>query len=515
MFLPKNRLVFHMESYNKLLAKEKDMVLLGSATSIMGWDLETYMPPRGLLLRSEQMSLLKKMYHRMATDSERGKLIDAVEKEVDTLNEVQKRNLYLSRREFDAQTKIPEELVGKMAKQEAISVQTWKKAKAAKDWKLFHPELEKMVDLSRQYYEILGEVRNIPILYDAMLDRFERGMRSAEVSRVFDELRKKLVPLIKKFAEASSKVDTSYLQKPVPIEIQRKIATDLATIVGYDTTTDKAGGRIDEVEHPFTTGYYDDVRITVHYHKNDVASAIYAILHESGHALYEQNLNQEWKYQPLGSAASMGIHESQSRFVENMIGRSAEFTKFYLPRLNELTSGLYSGISVNDFTKAINTVRPSLIRIEADEVTYSLHIIIRFEIERDLFSDKISISELPQIWDERYKEYLGIDVPNDSEGVMQDTHWASGLYGYFPSYAMGNVYDGMWLDKLNQDVPNWLNQVEKGNVLPAIEWMSKNVHKMSSLYDPGDLIERVTGRKTTATPYLNYLEGKYSALYET
>ena len=477
-----------MESYEKLLAKGKDIVLLQSSSAIMGWDLETYMPPRGLMLRSEQLSLLRKVSHRMTTDPELGKLIDAVEKDMDALNEVQRRNLYLAKRAYDAETKVPEELVGQLAKQRAISVETWKKAKAANNWKLFQPELEKMIDLSKQYSEILGEVRNIPILYDAMLDQFERGMRSTDVSRIFGELRSRLVPLTEKYAEASRKIDTSFLDKPVPIEVQRRIAADLATIVGYDTVTDKAGGRIDEVEHPFTTGYYDDVRITVHYHEDNVSSAIYAILHESGHALYEQNLNQEWKYQPLGTAASFGIHESQSRFIENIIGRSSEFTKFYLPKLNKLTSGLYSGINIKDFTKAVNVVKPSLIRIEADEVTYSLHIIIRYEMERDLFSDKISISELPQVWNERYKEYLGIDVPNDSEGVMQDTHWASGYFGYFPSYAMGNVYDGMWLEKLNAEEANWLGQVEKGNMRPPIDWMIQNVHKMSSLYDPGDLV---------------------------
>ena len=295
--------------------------------------------------------------------------------------------------------------------------------------------------------------------------------------------------------------------------MQKKIATDLATIVNYDTVSDKAGGRIDEVEHPFTTGYYDDVRITVKYHEDNVSSMIYAILHEAGHALYEQNLNQEWKYQALGQAASYGIHESQSRFIENNLGRSSEFIKFYLPKLNNFTGNLYSGISVEDFSRAMNLVKPSLIRIEADEVTYSLHIIIRYEIERDLFSDKISVSELPQIWNERYEEYLGVKVPDDTNGVLQDTHWASGYFGYFPSYAMGNVYDGMWIEKLVKDVPNWLDEVGKGNTAPAIDWMKKNVHHYSSLYDPAELVKKITGKDTSAGPYLEYLDNKYSDLF--
>ncbi|MHA1289635.1 MAG: carboxypeptidase M32, partial [Candidatus Thorarchaeota archaeon] len=482
----------------------------------MNWDLETNMPPRGLMQRGEQLGLLQKIVHRMGTDPEVGKLIAQCEKDSDSLDEIQKRNLYLTKREYDAQTKVPEELVGQMAKQRTMALETWKKAKAANDWKMFEPELVKMVDLARQYSAILGEVREIPNLYDAMLDQFERGMRAVQVSKIFGELRNRLVPLAAKCADASTNVDTSFLDKVVPTDTQRKIATDLATLVGYDTVQggqENAGGRIDEVEHPFTGGYYDDVRITVKYHEDNVSSMIYAILHEAGHALYEQNLNQEWKYQGLGLAASYGIHESQSRFIENNLGRSSEFINFYLPKLNEFTGGLYSGISTEDFTKAMNLVKPSLIRIEADEVTYSLHIIIRYEIERDLFADKISISELPQIWNERYEEYLGVKVPDDTNGVLQDTHWGAGYFGYFPSYAMGNIYDGMWVEKLVKDVPNWLDDVGKGNTAPAIDWMKKNVHHFSSLYDPAELVKKITGKDTTAGPYLDYLENKYSNLF--
>jgi len=505
-----------MEAYEKILEKSKELIILQSAAGIIGWDLETNMPPRGLMLRSEQLGLLRKLGHRMATNPDLGKLIDIVEKDSGALSEAQQRNIYLIKRNYDALTKIPEELVGDLEKQRAISVETWKKAKAANDWKMFEPELVKMIDLSRQYSTILAEVREIPNLYDAMLDQFERGMRAVQVSKIFGELRDKLVPLASKCAEASTNIDTSYLNKIVPVDTQRKIATDLATLVGYDTVQGgqkNAGGRIDEVEHPFTGGYYDDVRITVKYHEDNVSSMIYAILHESGHALYEQNLNQEWKYQALGQAASFGIHESQSRFIENNLGRSSEFINFYLPRLNELTGGLYSGINAADFTKAVNMVEPSLIRIEADEVTYSLHIIIRYEIERDLFADKITISELPQIWNERYEEYLGIKVPDDTNGVLQDTHWASGYFGYFPSYAMGNVYDGMWIEKLAKDVPSWLAEVGKGNNVPAIDWMKKNVHHYSSLYDPADLVKKVTGKETTPGPYIDYLQTKYSELF--
>ncbi|MFW9958200.1 MAG: carboxypeptidase M32 [Candidatus Odinarchaeota archaeon] len=502
-----------MDEYERLQEIGKELKLLDSVYSIVSWDLETYMPPRGLILRSEQLGLLRKVIHRMAISSEVGRLLDKAENNASSLNDEQNRNVYLFRRSYDAFAKIPEDLVGALAKQRAISVEVWKKAKATNNWKMFEPELQKMVDLSRKRSEIISEVRGIPILYDSMLDEFERGITSKKISEVFGKLRERLVPLSKKCAEASQDVDTSFLSKKVPIDVQRLIAKDLTKIIGYDIVTENAGGRIDEVEHPFTTGYFDDVRITVKYHEDNISSMIYAILHEGGHALYEQNLNHDWMYQMIGEGASYGIHESQSRFLENMLGRSPEFIKYYYPRLNEFTDGLFSGINLDDFTKAMNLVQPSLIRIEADEVTYSLHIIIRFEIERDLFSEKITVSELPQIWNERYEEYLGLKVPDDTRGVLQDTHWASGYYGYFPSYALGNIYDGVLLEKLNKDEPVWLSEVGKGNAKPAIDWLCKNVHYYSALYDPVELLKHVTGKEMTAAPYLSYLENKYSGLF--
>lgn len=502
-----------MDAYNELMSRMKEYILLRSATQIVQWDLETYMPPKGMMLRSEQLSQLYKILHRTSTDPKIGQLLEQIEKASKELNEVQNRNVFITRREYDKETKVPEELVARLGKQQVISIETWKKAKAANDWKLFEPELQKMVDLSRERSEIEAKVKGIPNLYDSMLDEFERGLTSNQVTKVFRELRDRLVPLTKKCAEASKDLDSTFLSKKIPIETQRKIATDIATLIGYDTVSDQAGGRIDEVEHPFTMGYYDDVRITVKYFEDNVSSAIYAILHEGGHALYEQNFNPEWKYTPVGSNASYGIHEAQSRFIENMIGRSPEFLRFYLPKLNELTGGVFSDVDEVTFIKAMNLVEPSLIRIEADEVTYSLHIIIRYEIEQDLFSDKISVSELPQVWNEKYREYLGLEVPDDTNGVLQDTHWASGYYGYFPSYALGNIYDGMFLKKINKEIPDWLSNAEKGNLLPSIDWMKKNVHSKSALYDPRDLMEKITGNKLTAGPFLDYIEKKYSIIF--
>ncbi|MGQ4912631.1 MAG: carboxypeptidase M32 [Candidatus Thorarchaeota archaeon] len=502
-----------MDIYEEYLERKKEIIILNTVRGLVNWDRETYMPPMGIQQRSEQLGLLSAHVHRMAISPEMGRLLDALEAKRDELTPEQRRNIYLGRREYDIAVKTPEKLEVEISKQTAISVETWKKAKASNDWRLFLPTLSKSVDLTRQRAEILSDVKGIPSLYDALLDEYERGLTSTQVSKVFAELRDHLVPLAKKCADAASDLETSFLDRVVPIDLQREVATDLASIVGYDTTSDKARGRIDEVEHPFTSGYYDDVRITVKYHEDDFSSMMYAILHEAGHAMYQQNLNPEWKYQPIGSAASYGIHESQSRFVENMIGRSTEFISFYLPRLNKLTSGRFSDIESSHFVKAMNLVTPSLIRIEADEVTYCLHIIIRFEMERDLFADKIKIDELPQVWNEKYEKYLGVEVPDDTQGVLQDTHWASGLMGYFPSYALGNVYDGLFLERLDKDLPDWRDRAAEGDVSAPINWMKTHVHNKSALYDPADLIEKVTGKKTTARPYLKYLEQKYSEIY--
>ena len=264
----------------------------------------------------------------------------------------------------------------------------------------------------------------------------------------------------------------SLLYVPVPVENQRQIAQLLTQTLGYDTASADAHGRIDETEHPFTTGYYDDVRITTHYYHDNFASSIFSVMHESGHAIYEENLNPNWKYQPVGSTCSYGVHESQSRFYENVIGRSREFWVGFMPKLKKAAPNL-AGLQLDRFLQAMNRVERSKIRIEADEVTYNLHIIVRFEIERDLFAQKIDVDELPQVWNQKYKEYLGVRVENDSEGVMQDTHWASGLYGYFPSYSLGNIYSGQLTAAITKDMPDWRSQLALGKLSHVNDWLKK------------------------------------------
>ncbi|NWF97088.1 MAG: carboxypeptidase M32 [Candidatus Thorarchaeota archaeon] len=500
-----------MNAYERLMAASKEARLAETSAAILNWDLETYMPPKGIRLRSEQLGYLSTVAHLAIARPEFGQLIEEAEKL--ELDEVQRRNLYLFKREYAEKTSLPAELVGEHAKQQAVATETWRRAKAAKDWSIFQPELQKMVDLSVRRAELLMEPRGVKTVYDSMLDEYERGMRADAVARVFSELRTGLIPLVSKYADASSKLDLGFINRRVPVETQRRMALGLASFIQYDVKSSQAGGRIDEAEHPFTTGYFDDVRFTVHYHEDNVSSAIYAVLHEGGHALYEQNLCHDWMYTPVGQAASSGIHESMSRFVENIVGRSPEFWRYYYPHFCVTTDGFFSDISPELMVLASNIVRPSKIRVEADELTYSLHIIIRFEIERDLFSGKISVSELPQAWNDKYEHYLGVEIENDSEGVMQDIHWSAGLFGYFPSYALGNVYDGMWLQKLDRDLPDWRASIEQGSFAPVKEWLIQNVHRWASMYDPADLLKRTTGKSLTAKPFLAYLKDKYSAIF--
>ena len=504
-----------ISSYKKLLKKVKDIFILESTTSVIHWDMETMMPPKAIRLRSQQLALLSRIEHKMSTNPEIGKLLEEIMKhpEHDRLNAVQQRNLYLIKKNYDEQTKLPEDLVAEIAKQQAITVDVWKKAKAAKDFSMLKPKLEKLVDLKKKAAEILMAVKETTTPYDALIDIFEPKMPSETIDKIFGELIEGLISLIKKCETAPKQPDISILKRRVPIGMQRKISKTIAEFVGYDIESKEARGRIDETEHPFTTGYYDDVRVTTHYYEENFTSAIFSTLHECGHALYDQNLNPELMFQPVGTPCSMGFHESQSRFVENIIGRSREFWSYFLPKFKKGIGNVLSNVDLDAFVFAINQVRPSKIRIEADEVTYGLHIIIRFKLEQALLGDKITVTELPEVWNQSYKDYLGADIENDSEGVMQDTHWASGFYGYFPSYTLGNIYSGQILATIEKDLPKWKNQIAQGNFQDIRQWLIKNIHSCGELYDPLDLLKKTSGEELSVKPYLSYLNQKYSKLY--
>jgi carboxypeptidase Taq len=502
-------------NYDKLLAKAKDVVILQSAYSILYWDMETKMPPKGIDLRSQQLAMLSQITHRISTDPEIGFLLEKIERHLnyESLSEFQRRNVHLIRKFYDEQTKLPEKLVVETSKQQAVTMDAWRKAKTAKDFSMFKPDLEKLFNLKKQAADILMTVKHTATPYDALIDIYEPKMTSDSIATIFDRLKPDLISIIEKCVGSPKQPDVAILSRKVPLSVQEEVSKSLAEFLDYDVASKNAGGRIDETEHPFTTGYFDDVRITTHYHEDNFASSLFSILHEGGHAIYEQNLNREWLYQPIGSSCSSGFHESQSRFVENMVGRSREFWMYYLPRLKAFTGNALSDANLDSFVHAINKVKPSKIRIEADEVTYSLHIIIRFEIEKDLFAEKITVDELPQIWNQKYMNYLNQKIENDSEGMMQDIHWSSGDFGYFPSYALGNIFGGQILKVMEKDMPNWRELLAKGNFSHVKQWLIKNVYTYGNLYDPLDLLKKITGEEINHRHFIDYLNAKYSGLY--
>ncbi len=502
-----------MESYEKLVAKIREMLLFQSGIGIIRWDLYTQMPPKGMKQRSELLALMSKYYHRMSIDKEVEQLVSELEKKHDSLSLVQNREVELVRRMLDRHSNIPEDLNAVYTKQSVVTTAVWNKAKSTNNWKLFEPELIKLLDISKTVAEIRMKSQGSACTYDTSLDVWEPKTTSKHVSKVFVTLRKQLVPLVKKYSAACEGMNVDFKNRKVPIESQKVLIQDIASVIGYDTTTENAMGRIDTSEHPFTTGFYEDVRFTVNFKEEEVFSSLYSGLHESGHAIHSQNLNPDWKWMLTGRKSSSAISESQSRFTENMIGRSPEFWEFYYPRFRKHTNKIFKDVSYQEFLHAINQVKPSRIRVMADEMTYALHIIIRFEIEKDLFDEKIEVEDIPEIWNSKFEKYLGVEIRDDSEGALQDVHWAWAYWGYFPTYTLGNLYSAMIWEKLTIELPEWKSSVREGNIASPMKWLIENVHRKSNLYDPSVMIKEITGKSLTADPFITYLDEKYSALF--
>lgn len=502
-------------SYKKLLNKTKELIILQTIESIIHWDMETMMPPNAVEQRSHQLALLSRMEHKMSISPDIGRLVNEImtNPNYENLDQIEKRNVHLIKKNYEEQIQLPEKLVSETTKQQVLTINSWKKAKATKDYSRLEPDLEKLVSLNKKIAEILMKVKNTNTPYDALIDNYEPNTTAQTISIVFGELQNGITSLLNKIQSCSKYKNEQTIKIQIPIKKQRKIAQLLAQSLGYDIVSENSGGRIDETEHPFTTGYYDDVRITTHFYPNNYISAIFSVLHETGHALYEQNINQKWKYQPVGSISSYGFHESQSRLYENIIGRSQEFWNHLLPKLKQIAAPLLDKVNSDQFLYLINKVKPSKIRVEADEVTYNLHIIIRYQIEKALFENKIEVNELPEIWNQKYKDFLGVEINNDSEGIMQDTHWASGYYGYFPSYAIGNIYSGQIFEELRLKVEKFKSQIEQGKINEVNLWLKQNVHYYGSLYEPNELIEKISGEKINSQPYIQYLNKKYKKIY--
>ena len=496
-----------MNTYDELLERLKDIDLVNQIGGLLGWDQEVLMPPKAAKLRAEQLSWISRTGHEKLTDSRIGELLEILEQD-DNLNEIQKGNIRLARDSYNKATKLPTDFVAEMAMHKSKSQISWTEARAKNDFSIFRDDLAKMVEMSRQKADYLGfkEVR-----YDALLDLYESGLTVSKVDPLFAGLRENVAPLVKQVIENGKKPEMSWVhENNWSKEGQEKLSQSISESIGFDF---KAGRR-DASTHPFCGGPNpDDVRWTTRYDESDPFGSLYGSLHETGHGLYEQGRPRNLDFQPAGSANGLGVHESQSRLWENQVGRSKEFCEWALPMWKKYFPEQMKNISTDELWRSVNFVEPSLIRVEADEATYNLHIMIRYEIEKKLIAGEIEVDDLPDVWDDMYEEYLGIRAPNRTLGVLQDIHWSFGAFGYFPTYTLGNLYSAQLLTAAKKDLPDYDEDIRTGNFTPLLEWMRRNVHSRGSIITPAELVEEATGRPPSPNDFVEYLKQKVEKLY--
>jgi len=500
------------ELLEKLHTIDRESRYLERAASVLHWDQETYLPEKGVQERSEQLALLEGIAHERLTSPETGRLLSELGSSTENpsgdekLPELERDFLKVLRRNYDRAVKLPGDFVSAAARAEGLSQAAWIAARRDNNFSAFLPHLVKMIDFSRQRAIYWGFKDNP---YDGLLDIYEKGMGVKAISEVFTPLGKRLNELLKKIS-SKPQPDNSFLNQEFDIEKQAGFSRDLLKSLNFDTNR----GRLDVSAHPFTTTLgSDDIRITTRYLKRQVQSGIFSTIHEAGHAFYEMGFPGELRPSSLADGASMGIHESQSRLWENVIGRSRAFWEAMYPVLRSYFPGPLSSFTAEDFYRAINLVEPSLIRIEADEVTYSLHIIVRFEIERELFHGMLDPAKLPDFWREKMKELLGIQPETDAQGVLQDVHWSMGSFGYFPSYALGNLYGLQFWEKLRSEIPDVELLIAQGNFAAIRDWLKETIYVWGCRKEPSELLKIVTGKSLSAEPFLDYVESKYSRIY--
>ncbi|WP_123040686.1 carboxypeptidase M32 [Cohnella candidum] len=473
------------------------------------WDMRTGAPRKGIDLRSEAYGDLASESFRLSTSDEMGELLAQLT-QPDTLNglgRVDRRLVEETQKEYERNRKLPTELYREYVVLTSQSESAWEGAKADNDFQGFVPYLEKIIGYNRRFIELWG-AKDTP--YDTLLDLYEPGMFTADLDRLFGELRTRLVPLAEAISREGDRPDTSFLVGTFDKEAQKAFSKFILNEMGYDFDA----GRLDESVHPFMTGLNPgDVRITTRYLPDDIMSALFGTIHEGGHALYEQNLDPELYGTPLCTGTSNGIHESQSRLWENMVGRSREFWHRYFPELKKHFPGKFENVSAEAFYRAINVVEPSLIRIEADELTYNLHIMIRYEIEKMLFNEGLSARDLPEVWNAKYKEALGVVPPNDSQGVLQDVHWSGGAFGYFPSYSLGNMYAAQIMDVARVKLPSLDEQIGAGQLHPLKGWLTEQVYRYGKSLRPAEIIRNISGQELQSSYLCDYLERKYKDIY--
>ena len=504
-----------MKTLDRLRQLDVESGLVERTAALLSWDQETYMPSGALGERADQLAFLEALAHGKRSLPETGELLASLgsmpeHPEGDAgLPEMDRAYLRVLRRAYDQATRIPTELVAEMARASSLSQAAWAKAKEQDDYGIFAPHLKKMVDYNRRIAACLDPGARA---YDVLLDRFEEGETEQSIATVLGNLKQELVPLLDRI-RSRPQVDDAFLRQPCSRETQAALSTSLLELLGFDF----ARGRLDTAAHPFTTTLgSSDVRITTRYLEEYFPSSVYGTIHECGHALYELGVDPapEYRRTSLANASSMAIHESQSRLWENLVGRSRAFCVSHMPELSRLLSPVLAGVDAETYYRGINKVEASLIRTEADEVTYNLHIILRFELEGALISGDLSITDLPAAWNEGMKRLLGIEPTTDAKGCLQDIHWSLGAFGYFPSYALGNLYGAQWWAAMEEQGVHPDQAVADGSFKDILGWLRLHVHKQGCVYPPAELVRRVSGRPLDPALFVAYLNVKFAGVYE-
>jgi len=484
----------------KLLEYNKTTRLLQSVAGRTAWDQETMMPINSGMSRAMEMGALEEVIHERKKGSEIRELLETATPK----SSHEKRLHELIKRDFDRATVIPNQLASDLAKTTSLAQMAWQKARQNNNFSEFSPHLKKVIDLKRKEASLLSPIGD---LYDGLINDYEYGMTKKEASSIFAVMKPRLLDLRQRISE--SKLSKPILQGDFNTEKQLKLAHEIAETFFYDFNR----GRIDIVAHPFCSGSGDDVRITTRVDSKDPFNCLYSTIHEVGHACYEQNVSTDFLHSPLGSGVSLGIHESQSRIFENQIGRSRHFTKWLFKEMKNCF-GEFSIGDPEEFYRLVNKVETGFIRTEADEVHYNLHIMLRFELEVEVIAKNLEVEDLPEAWNKKFKDYFGRDVTKPSDGILQDVHWSIGAFGYFPTYTLGNLNAGCLFKKMKEDIPNMDERFEKGDVSSATNWLTENIHQHGSLYEPTELIKNATGEELTPEPFLDYLDEKFSDMYE-
>ncbi|MEE8142156.1 MAG: carboxypeptidase M32 [Planctomycetota bacterium] len=501
--------MFQHPDLKVLVKKIQKISRLGSTLSLLGWDQETLMPESGAMSRAAVIGDLTEVVHRMITDDALGESLSAAEAALDAEGDSRAEALVREvRRTYERKRRIPAELAEEIARTASQSIHAWKQARKQSDFPTFQPWLEKLVQLKRREAEAVGGGKG---LYNALLDEYEPGCTAEHVQKLVDHVKPVLRELVAELAPVSARSSSDCLNAHYDIQAQAQFARQVITDLGFDFKR----GRVDISTHPFCSGISspDDVRLTTRYDSNDFATALFGIIHEAGHGLYEQGLSREWQNTPLAEAISMGIHESQSRLWENMVARSHAFWSHYLPGLKKRFPASLAEIDLDTFLKAVNRVRPSLIRVEADEATYNQHIMLRFEIEQQLVEGTVEVGDLPALWNEGMQSFLGITPPNDAVGVLQDIHWSFGAFGYFPTYFLGNLYAAQFYQTARETIDDFDGHIAAGDFQPLREWLREEIHRHGRLYRAGELCERVTQKALQPQALLNYLSDKLHSIF--